>query len=314
VDFDLQRAFYAGQVNARLNEILPAASEPPSELHQAMRYACLAPGKRLRPALCLGTAKLFSDNLEPALLAACALEMVHCFSLIHDDLPAIDNDNLRRGLPTLHVQYGEAIALLAGDALFALAFQTLAEVSASPDRVARAMAVLARSSGSAGLVGGEVIDVLSEGKQVDLQTLEAIHRGKTGSLIQASCQIAAILAGADAKQEHDVAEFGMHIGLAFQIADDILNEVSTAEQLGKSVGSDRERQKATYPNLFGVAGSRERAETQSAPRNASSKASAQKPTFCDPRVGIPSGDSTNPVDGLSTELFPCGARTKIEAG
>ncbi len=221
-----------------------------------MRYSCLAPGKRLRPVLCLAASVAVGGQIEDALDAGCAIEMVHCFSLIHDDLPALDDDDLRRGLPTCHVKYGEAIAILAGDALFSLAFHTMTGLTSPPERVVKAIRSLTRATGSDGLVAGEAMDLLSEGKPVELETLIAIHRMKTGALISASCEIGAILGGGSASQIEALREYGEQIGLAFQIADDLLNETSTPEQLGKAAGSDRERQKMTYPALYGLEGSR----------------------------------------------------------
>ncbi len=208
----------------------------------------------------MASAKSVGAAPESVLDAACAIEMVHCFSLIHDDLPAIDNDDLRRGVPTLHVKYGEALAILAGDALFALAFQSLASSDHAADRVVRSLQILTVASGSDGLVGGEVVDVLSEGKAADAETLEYIHSRKTGSLIAASCEIGGVLSGGTDRQAAALKSYGEWIGLAFQIADDILNETSTPEQLGKAAGSDRERQKATYPALYGLEESRRRAD------------------------------------------------------
>jgi geranylgeranyl diphosphate synthase type II len=189
-----------------------------------------------------------------ALDAGCAIEMVHCFSLIHDDLPAIDNDALRRGMPTCHVKFGEAMALLAGDALFSLAFEVMANVDAPSDRVLDSVRSLAKATGSEGLVGGEVMDVLAEGRLVSEEWLEAIHQRKTGALIAATCEIGGLLGGGSPDQVRHLRKFGEKIGLAFQIVDDMLNESSTAEQLGKAAGSDRERQKATYPGMHGMVG------------------------------------------------------------
>lgn len=247
-------------VDARLSDLLPSATERPSELHEAMRYSCLAPGKRLRPALVMMCAEAVGGNQNIALDAGCAIEMIHCFSLIHDDLPAIDNDDLRRGLPTCHVKFGEAVAILAGDALFALAFETLAKVEAEPKSVVQMMRVLTHSVGTYGLVGGETIDILSEGKVVDRETLDLIHNRKTASLIAASCEMGALSnPNVTQKDVENLRKFGENVGLAFQIADDVLNVTSTAEQLGKAVGSDEERQKATYPSLYGLEGSKEKA-------------------------------------------------------
>ncbi len=223
-----------------------------------MRYSCLAPGKRIRPALCLLAAEAVDPSLaSQALDAACALEMVHAFSLIHDDLPALDNDDLRRGRPTCHIEFGESTAILAGDALFALAFQTLAEAKAEPATVVAAIQTLARATGS--LVGGEVVDLESEGKTPTEAQLEFIHINKTGALIEASCRLGGLFADASKPQRESLTEFGKCVGLAFQIADDVLNEVSTPEALGKAAGSDRERSKATYPALFGLEASRQKA-------------------------------------------------------
>ena len=183
--------------------------------------------------------------------------MIHCFSLIHDDLPALDNDNLRRGLPTCHVKFGEAIAILAGDALFALAFETLSHQKCPPEITVQCLQILTNSVGSQGLVGGETIDILSEGKPVDAATLELIHRRKTASLIAASCEIGALFSTENSRTK--LREYGECVGLAFQIADDVLNETATADQLGKAAGSDRERQKATYPAVYGIEASRAKA-------------------------------------------------------
>jgi geranylgeranyl diphosphate synthase type II len=258
----LQLKAHAGQVDARLRTLLPFVEVPPSELHAAMRYSCLAPGKRLRPLLCMATAEAFGREAASVLDAACALEMVHCFSLIHDDLPPIDNDDLRRGMPTLHRKFGEGMAILAGDALFALAFESLSNSLHPAEKTLRAVQVLTRASGSQGLVGGEVVDVLSEGKAIDSGTLDFIHRRKTGALIAASCEIGAILSEASDDQIESLRSYGEAIGLAFQIADDVLNETGSPEALGKSSGSDRERQKATYPALFGLPASRQMAAEQ----------------------------------------------------
>lgn len=248
---------YAAMVDARLDALLPAESEPPTELHAAIRYSCLAPGKRLRPALTIATAAAVGAGPACVLDAACAVEMVHCFSLIHDDLPAIDDDSLRRGRPTSHIVFGEALAILAGDALFSLAFSTLAGAAGSPDKVLQATRALARSTGSDGLVGGEVADTLSEGKTLDLASVERIHARKTGALVAAACEIGAILGGGTCEQVDSARRFGSALGLGFQIADDILNETSDAATLGKSAGSDAARSKATYPAVVGLDRSRE---------------------------------------------------------
>jgi geranylgeranyl diphosphate synthase type II len=224
-----------------------------------MRYACLAPGKRLRPALAMACAEAIGRDPELALDAGCAIEMTHAFSLIHDDLPAIDNDELRRGLPTCWKKFGEAVALLAGDALFALAFDILAGLPIPAARALAAVRALTKASGSSGLVAGETIDILSEGRQVSAETLESIHALKTGALIAASCEIGVLVSGGSGEEALALRAYGEQVGLAFQIADDVLNETSTAEELGKAAGSDRARQKATYPSLYGLEESRRRA-------------------------------------------------------
>ncbi len=246
-------------VEERLEILLPSADSAPQPLHKAMRHSALAPGKRLRPLLCLASCEAVGGAADSALNAACALEYVHCFSLIHDDLPAIDNDDLRRGRPTCHKVYGEAVAILAGDALFALAFTALAESGASPQAIAEGTRLLAKASGTPGLVAGEVLDILSEGESPNLALVERIHDWKTGSLIAASCAMGGAFGGADRTTCERLYEAGALIGRAFQIQDDILNETSTAEELGKAVGSDRERSKQTYPAIIGLEESRQQA-------------------------------------------------------
>ena len=255
----------SSKVDQRLRELLPPTTEAPAELHEAMRYSALAPGKRLRPALVLLAAQAVGGNEQAALDAGCALEMIHAFSLIHDDLPALDNDDLRRGLPTCHIKFGEAVALLAGDALFALAFEVLASLPLPAQQVVEILKITAKCVGSEGLVGGETIDILSEGKAVTKETLDQIHLRKTAALIAAACEIGRLTSPTQLPTPNSsLHTFGLSIGLAFQIADDVLNETATAEQLGKAVGSDRERGKATYPALYGLEESRTKALTLAA--------------------------------------------------
>ncbi len=264
VEVEVQLRAYAERVDARLDVLLPGPATRPPELVAAMRYACLAPGKRLRPALCLAACEATGGDPESALSPACALELVHCFSLIHDDLPAIDNDDLRRGRPTCHVKFGEGLAILAGDALFALAFQTLVAPSVGivppASRRMECLRIVTQAVGVEGLVAGEAADVLAEGRQIQPEELHYIHSKKTGALISASCEMGAVLAGGNRTAIRRLARFGAAVGLAFQIADDILNETSTPEKLGKSAGSDRQRKKATYPSLVGLKESRSQAE------------------------------------------------------
>ncbi|RYG36634.1 polyprenyl synthetase family protein [bacterium] len=254
VGFEVQLKAYADRVDARLGDLLPPEDQKPGPLHAAMRYSGLAPGKRLRPALLIASAAACGGDPESVLDAACAVEMVHAFSLIHDDLPAIDNDDLRRGRPTCHVVYGEAVAILAGDSIFALAFETLA--NGPWERRAEAISLVSRASLE--LVQGETQDILSEGQPIDAEELAFIHRNKTGALIAAACEIGALLTSGNAHRAA-LRTYGERVGLAFQIVDDVLNETSTPEQLGKAAGSDRDRGKATYPALFGLERSRETA-------------------------------------------------------
>lgn len=241
------------EIEARLASLLPAEDFEPQTLAAAMRYSLLSPGKRLRPVLCLESARLIAEDAPGVLDAACAIEMVHCFSLIHDDLPAIDNDDFRRGKPTCHKAFGEAVAILAGDALFALAFDVLAHCEAPAPRVLSAMRELSRCAGVHGLVGGEMLDILKERSEPELATVTSIHNRKTAALFAASCTIGAQIAGGNEAQIDALRTYGQHLGLAFQIADDLLNETGTESQIGKSVGSDRERGKQTYPAALGVA-------------------------------------------------------------
>jgi geranylgeranyl diphosphate synthase type II len=223
-----------------------------------MRYSVFAGGKRIRPVLLLATNKLCEGKEADALPAACALEMIHAYSLIHDDLPAMDDGQLRRGKPTVHIQFGEAIAILAGDALLTLAFEALA---LCPEKiVAKLVLELAHASGTMGMVGGQVVDIEWTGKDLEAPTLEYIHAHKTGALIAASVRMGAISAGADDDALKNLTHYGRSLGLAFQIADDILDVESPSEVTGKDSGADAARGKSTYPALFGLAESRERCQ------------------------------------------------------
>lgn len=249
------------QVEAALNAILPP--QDPVLVYEAMRYSLLAGGKRLRPILCLASCELAGGTAAIALPTACALEMVHTMSLIHDDLPSMDNDDFRRGRPTNHKVYGEDIAILAGDALLTYAFEAIAsqtpEVPA--DRVLKVIAALGRAVGAEGLVGGQVVDLQSEGRDdVDLETLHYIHTHKTGALLEVSVVSGAILAGASEELQVQLRTYAQKIGLAFQVIDDILDITATAEELGKTAGKDLAAQKATYPSLMGLEASRKYAD------------------------------------------------------
>ena len=251
---------YADGVDARLEEILSPDGHEDGPLLRAMRYAVLSPGKRVRPALCMASAFAVGADSLDALDAGCAVELVHCFSLIHDDLPAIDNDTLRRGKPTCHIEFGEALAILAGDALFSMAFEVLADSAPCERAGLEAIRILASSSGLGGLVGGEVADILAEGKPTTEDQIRNIHERKTGALIRAACAIGGIFGKGDKRQVEALTEFGARAGLAFQISDDLLDELSTSDAIGKTAGMDRERRKATYPSRFGVAESKRLAE------------------------------------------------------
>jgi geranylgeranyl diphosphate synthase type II len=233
----------------------------PTLIHKAMRYSLLAGGKRLRPILCLAAARAAGGQEANALPAACAVECIHTYSLIHDDLPCMDDDDFRRGRPTNHKVFGEAVAVLAGDGLLTEAFASVARTK--PNRRysgADFVAELAHASGSLGLIAGQVLDLDSEKKRIPLKKLVEIHRAKTGALITTSLRLGAMSAGADARTLSHLTKFGRALGLAFQVIDDILDIVSTKEKLGKSIGKDQSSGKATYPRLLGLAGARREAD------------------------------------------------------
>jgi len=246
-------------VEPALDGSLPAETEPPEKLHQAMRYAVMGGGKRLRPILTVAAAELCGGELKEALPAAVAVEFVHCYSLVHDDLPALDDDDVRRNRPTCHKVFGEALAILVGDALLTLAFEVLATRVQDKARVARLVEELARGSGHAGMVAGQVVDMFSEGSEPSAEVIDYIHRHKTGDLITASVRMGALSAGASVEQLEALSAYGRRIGLAFQIADDILDVTSTADELGKATQKDLGRGKLTYPGLVGVTEARRRA-------------------------------------------------------
>lgn len=248
------------QTNRRLKELLPSIDDSPIPLHQAMNYSCLAEGKRIRPFFCYSAALSIASSTSEMIDIGCAIEMIHCFSLIHDDLPCIDNDDLRRGQPTCHKMYGEAIAVLAGDALMVLAIEVLSSLNIEPTKIVRMIKILTQSIGSQGLVGGEVLDILSEKKVPTLELLETIHRKKTASLIATSMVMGGILKDATEDQLQKLGFYGESVGLAFQIVDDILDETRTSEELGKTAGSDKQNSKMTYPLLMGVERSKEKAK------------------------------------------------------
>lgn len=237
-----------------LDRWTPPGDEPPTNLHQAMRHALFAGGKRLRPLLTIAAAEAVGGDGADVLPFATALEMIHTFSLIHDDLPAIDNDDFRRGLPTVHRKWDDATAILAGDALHTLAFSVIAnhQEADDPRRVLRVLALLADAAGSSGMCGGQVDDIYYERRPCDAETLRQIHARKTGALLNASILGGAILAGATPTQESSLSDYGQQIGLAFQIIDDVLDVTGDATKMGKQIGMDEKLDKATYPKLFGV--------------------------------------------------------------
>jgi len=252
-------------VDAELDRLTPPETTPPETIHRAMRYSLFAGGKRIRPVLCLEAARTVAGDMEGAVTAACSLELIHTYSLIHDDLPALDDDDYRRGKLTNHKVFGDAMAILAGDALLTLAFQVLAELPAPADRKARLMAELATASGTVGgMIGGQVADLEGEGKPPDAALLESIHRAKTGALLRASLRMGAIYAGASDAQYAALSCYGEHIGLAFQIVDDILDVEETSEALGKTAGKDAAQHKITFPAVYGLEASRTMAEAECA--------------------------------------------------
>lgn len=247
---------YVGQIETRLGELAGQWTGSECSLVDSMRYSLLAPGKRLRPALTMACAVACGGSAGDALDAGCAIEMVHCFSLIHDDLPAIDNDDLRRGQPTNHIVFGEATAILAGDALFATAFEIMGLSRAGLAGVLE----LARAVGVFGVVGGEALDVAMEHGTPSAEILSQIHRQKTGALFAASCAVGGMCASTTPAHLEALRKYGHALGLGFQIADDILDETASTEQLGKGAQSDARAGKLTYPGLYGLERSRRMAE------------------------------------------------------
>lgn len=249
------------QVEAALDGAMPVTY--PNKIYEAMRYSLLAGGKRLRPILCLATCEMVGGTIEMAMPTACALEMVHTMSLIHDDLPAMDNDDYRRGCLTNHKVYGEDIAILAGDGLLAYAFEFVVTNTRNVpgERLLQVVARLGRAVGAAGLVGGQVVDLESEGQSnISLETLNFIHNHKTSALLEACIFCGGVIAGATESDLQRLSRYAQNIGLAFQIVDDILDITATQEQLGKTAGKDLQAQKVTYPSLLGLEESRAQAQ------------------------------------------------------
>lgn len=256
-------------VDKALDESLPMAY--PEKIYESMRYSLLAGGKRVRPLLCLASCELMGGSIEMAMPTACSLEMIHTMSLIHDDLPAMDNDDYRRGRLTNHKVYGDDIAILAGDGLLSYAFENIAASTDNvpPQQVLKAIAYLGKAVGAEGLVGGQVVDLECEGKlDVSEETLTYIHNHKTGALLQACVVCGALLASAPEEDLQRLSRYARNIGLAFQIADDILDVTATSEELGKTAGKDLQAQKATYPSIWGLEKSKEQAQKLIADANA----------------------------------------------
>jgi geranylgeranyl diphosphate synthase type II len=250
------------QIDAALDRLIPSADTYPVSIHRAMRHSVFAGGKRIRPILCMEAARAVTGTIPAGIedLGA-ALEMLHTYSLVHDDLPALDNDDLRRGKPTCHVVYGEATAILAGDALQTQAYEILAKLKCPAEARVRVIEEIARGTGTiAGMIGGQVVDLESEHAPPDARVLEYIHRAKTGALLTASVVSGGFYAGGTARQIEALRSFGANIGLAFQIVDDVLDVTQSSEQLGKTAGKDTATQKLTYPALFGIDASLQRAD------------------------------------------------------
>ncbi|RLB03612.1 MAG: polyprenyl synthetase family protein [Deltaproteobacteria bacterium] len=250
-------------VNAALERYLPPIQDPTRNLVDSMRYSLFAGGKRLRPILCLGAVETLGEDPELCLPVACALEMIHTYSLIHDDLPAMDDDDLRRGKPTNHKIFGEAMAILAGDGLLTEAFYLLSKFGLNdlirPTKLIEIIKIISNAAGWRGMVGGQTIDMESEGKQIEPSLLELMHSCKTGALITASVESGAVAAGADEEKRKALVNYGRHFGMAFQITDDLLDVTGNSEEMGKPAGSDEARNKSTFPALYGLEKTREMA-------------------------------------------------------
>jgi geranylgeranyl diphosphate synthase type II len=246
-------------IDKALDAWLPGPDEPPARLHNAMRYSVFAGGKRIRPVLAILAGRAVGGQDEAAMPAACALECIHTYSLIHDDLPAMDDDDMRRGQPSNHKKFDVATAVLAGDALLTAAFEIVATRTADPRTANRITAELARAAGSVGMVGGQMADLQADGSEPNESTLEFVHRRKTGALIRAAVRSGAIAAGGSDDDLAALTAYAENVGLVFQITDDILDETATSEQLGKAAGKDRDKGKLTFPAVYGLEASRSEA-------------------------------------------------------
>ena len=251
-------------VDRFLDSVIPSATTPPTTLHDSMKYSLMVGGKRVRPILAIAAAEAIGQPAPGLMPIACSLELIHTYSLIHDDLPAMDNDDFRRGKPTNHKVYGDAMAILAGDALLTMAFDLCSRPDlmkgCDPARQIRLIQELAYGSGSLGMVGGQAFDIQAENIDIDLVTLQNIHKHKTGMLIRAAVRMGAIAAGATNHQLDELTSYAEDVGLAFQIADDVLNVTGTREELGKNPNTDAERGKKTYPTFYGAEGAKKLAD------------------------------------------------------
>lgn len=259
-DFPVELENYRVRVEQQLNAYAQFDSGCPQHLGDAIRYSLLAPGKRIRPLLVLAAAKICGGEIENALPAACAVEMIHNYSLIHDDLPAMDDDDMRRGRPTCHIQFNEATAILAGDALIPLAFEIISRDTRPVAAALQCVTALARAAGATELVGGQADDLNLQFSGPDVEALERIHQRKTGALLSVSLELGAISAEASEKNRQSLIKYGKHLGLAFQIADDLLDLRGSQDKMGKRIGKDADRGKLTYPAVLGESQSEQRAQ------------------------------------------------------
>lgn len=261
MDFLVRIKQIAEQVDKALDSYLPLATFPPATLHEAMRYSIFAGGKRMRPVLCILAAEACGGSLEQAMPAACATEVLHTYTLIHDDLPCMDDDDMRRGKPTSHKVYGEGVAVLAGDALLTESFAILAKTKAtSLYSLGQFIVELADGGGSKKLIGGQVLDLQGEERMLNLEELRAIHIGKTAALLTSSVRLGAMSANASTEELDAMTQFGFNLGLAFQVIDDILDITASSDTLGKTAGKDMQAHKATYPALLGLDQARQEAK------------------------------------------------------
>lgn len=256
MEFKNKYQSFVNEVNNYLDQCISREDVPQKTVYSSMRYSVEAGGKRLRPVLALAVCELLGGDINSVMPFACAIEMIHTYSLIHDDLPSMDNDEYRRGKLTNHMVYGEAMAILAGDALLNLAFETMLKAAVSNaeelDRKVKAMSIIAKASGVEGMIGGQVIDLESEGKSISSDLLENMHKCKTGALIKAPVLASAVLCGAKEKEQEYLEVFSDKLGLAFQVKDDILDVEGNSEKLGKKVGSDEANQKSTFVSIYGI--------------------------------------------------------------